>query len=298
MTDEEYLKKILQSQTLDENGKEMKELRSRREDVERLLRKKFGSAPSIRYGGSKAKGTMVKENYDLDVICYFDNEDNCAGETLQEIYESVEDVFEGDYLVERKSSALRLKSRSFDNWAQDLRVDIVPGRFVGDEREDVFLYRSSGEKGRQKTNLDVHINHVKNSGVIDGIRLTKLWRVRNNLSVRNFILELLAIELLKEKKNFKLTEQLAHFWTRLRDNVEDIQIEDPANPTGNDLSELFNATIKFELSNAARTALETAENEGWEKIFGALPEEKSQNNYPSIIIHGRNVTPQSDFGED
>lgn len=41
MTDNEYLKKILEAQTLDSDGKEMKELRSRRDDAEKLLRKKI-----------------------------------------------------------------------------------------------------------------------------------------------------------------------------------------------------------------------------------------------------------------
>ena len=298
MTDEEYLKKVLESQTLDPDGKEMKELCSRRDDAESRLRKKFGSGPSIRYGGSKAKGTMNKESYDLDVICYFDNDDTSAGDTLQEIYESVAEVFEDDYYIERKPSAIRLKSRNLNNWAEDYHTDIVPGRFVDDERDDVFLYRSSGEKGRQKTNLDVHISHVKTSGVISAIRLIKLWRKRNELSIRHFVLELLVIDLLKEKKNFPLTDQLIHFWTEVRDNVEEMTVEDPANPHGNDLSELFNSTIKYELSSMARTTLETIDNAGWKKVFGELPEEKTQNNFPNIIIPGRNVNSSSTFGED
>lgn len=67
MTNEEYLNEILQSQTLDADGDELKLLRSRRNDVDKLLRKEFGSAPSVRYGGSKAKGTMIKDSYDLDI---------------------------------------------------------------------------------------------------------------------------------------------------------------------------------------------------------------------------------------
>lgn len=298
MTDEEYLKKVLESQTLDPDGKEMKDLRSRRDDAESRLRKKFGSSPSIRYGGSKAKGTMNKESYDLDVICYFDNDDTSAGDTLQEIYESVAEVFEDDYYIERKPSAIRLKSRNLNNWAEDYHTDIVPGRFVDDERDDVFLYRSSGEKGRQKTNLDVHISHVKTSGVISAIRLIKLWRKRNELSIRHFVLELLVIDLLKEKKTLPLTDQLIHFWTEVRDNVEEMTVEDPANPYGNDLSELFNSTVKYELSSMAQTTLETIENDGWKKVFGELPEEKTQNNFPNIITPGRNVNSSSTFGED
>jgi len=298
MTDNEYLKKILEAQTLDSDGKEMKELRSRRDEAEKLLRKKFGSGPSIRYGGSKAKGTMVKEAYDLDVICYFDNDDDSAGDTLQEIYDSVAEVFEDDYLIERKPSAIRLKSKNSNNWAEDYHTDIVPGRFVDDDRDDVFLYRSSGEKGRQKTNLDVHISHVKTSGVRDAIRLEKLWRKRNNLSIRHFVLELLVIDLLKDKKKLSLTDQLIHFWTEVRDNIEDMTVEDPANPYGNDLSELFNATVKYELSSMAKETLETIENDGWIKVFGELPEEKTaNNNYPSIWIPGRDFYPSPSFGE-
>ena len=298
MNDNEYLKKILESQTLDSDGKEIKELQSRRDDAEKLLRKKFGSGPSIRYGGSKAKGTMIKEAYDLDVICYFDNDDDSAGDTLQEIYDSVAEVFEDDYLIERKPSAIRLKSKNSNNWAEDYHTDIVPGRFVDDERDDVFLYRNSGEKGRQKTNLDVHISHVKTSSVRDAIRLEKLWRKRNNLSIRHFVLELLVIDLLKDKKKLPLTDQLIHFWTEVRDNIDDMSVEDPANPYGNDLSELFNATVKYELSSMAKETLELIEAEGWKKVFGELPEEKTTNNsYPSIWIPGRDIYPSPSFGE-
>lgn len=298
MTNNEYLNEILESQTLDNDGDELKLLRQRRNDVDKMLRKKYGNSPSIRYGGSKAKGTMIIDSYDLDVICYFDNDDTTAGETLQEIYESVVETCEDDYYVERKPSAVRLKCKDLDD-IEDYHIDVVPGRFVDDNRGDVFLYRHSAEKGRQKTNLDVHIDHVKDSGVIGGIRLTKFWRVRNEMSVRNFILELLTIELLKDKKNKSLTGQLKHFWTQLRDNIDDITVEDPANPTGNDLSELFNSTIRFELSDAARTALENVENDDWKAIFGEVPEKKSNNASASNSYRPSSMfVPKPTFGSD
>ena len=57
MTENEYLQAVLTSQTIEENGPELKELRSRRLEVEKLLRQYFdGLNPTIRYGGSKAKG--------------------------------------------------------------------------------------------------------------------------------------------------------------------------------------------------------------------------------------------------
>lgn len=275
MSNDQYLQEVLRSQTLASDGEEMKALRSHRADVEALLRKSFeASSPTIRYGGSKAKGTMIREGYDLDVICYFKHEDTAAGETLQDIYNNVEGVLRPIYLVEQKLSALRLKSRDPNGYATDFHIDVVPGRFTDDSCEDAFLYRSSGEKGRQKTNLDVHITHVKDSGVINAIRLGKLWRARNGLSVKHFVLELLIIDLLKEKKSASLTKQMEHVWTELRDSVENMSVEDPANPTGNDLSELFNSTVRFTLSSVAETTLRMIEDAGWEKVFGAVEEVK------------------------
>jgi len=294
MSDKKYLEDILESQTLDPDGQEMKDLRAHRADVEKLLRKKFEKcSPTIRYGGSKAKGTMVREAYDLDLTCYFGRDDNGAGETLQEIYENVEATLADDYLVTRKPSALRLKSKDLSQWATDFHIDVVPGRFIDEKNEDVFLYRSSGEKGRQKTNLDVHIEHVKNSGVTDAIRLNKLWRARNFLSVRHFVLELLTIELLKGKKSLDLPEQLKHVWTELRDNVDGITIEDPANPTGNDLSELFNMSVQMEMSSTAKRTLELIEKSGWEQVFGSVPEKSSR----SYAVSGYTGRSTGSFGE-
>lgn len=298
MTNEEYLDEILKSQTLANDGDELKLLRSRRDDVEKLLRKEYGSAPSIRYGGSKAKGTMIKDSFDLDVICYFDNDDTTAGDTLQDIYEAVAETCEDDYYIERKPSAVRLKCKDSENEAEDYHIDVVPGRFVDNNRDDVFLYRHSAEKGRQKTNLDVHIDHVKESGVIPAIRLTKLWRVPNDMQVRNFILELLTIELLKGKKGKSLTDQLQHIWTELRDNIDDITIEDPANPTGNDLTELFNSAIKLELSDAARVALQQVVNDDWQAIFGEVPAKKTNSASASWGAGASLFTPRSTFGGD
>ncbi|HEX5081578.1 MAG TPA: hypothetical protein VFY40_06005 [Blastocatellia bacterium] len=58
------------------------------------------------------------EAYDLDVICYFGRDDRWAGETLHEIYENAENALIDDYLVTRKPSALRLKSRNMDQWGR------------------------------------------------------------------------------------------------------------------------------------------------------------------------------------
>jgi hypothetical protein len=62
------------------------------------------------------------------------------------------------------------------------------------------------------------------------------------------VLELLTIDLLKGKVGSGLATQLGHVWTQLRDKIDDLKVEDPANPTGNDLSPLFDAGVRAELS--------------------------------------------------
>jgi len=287
MTDNEYLKKILDAQTLKEGSTELEDLRKHRDDVDGLLRKKF-SSPMIRYGGSKAKGTMIKEGYDLDVICYFENDDTSAGETLKDIYTNVRAALADDYFIEEKPSALRLKGCDKSN--PDFHVDVVPGRFTDDEKQDAFLYRSSGEKGRQKTNLQKHIDHVNDSDVHDAIRLMKLWRSRNAIAIRHFVLELMTIERLKGKSGKPLTDQVVHVWTELRDNIDEIVIEDPANPTGNDLSELFDDAIRSALKTIAADTLADIDARGWESVFGPVEESTAEvkrdtlRQAPSIVV--------------
>ena len=89
MTADEYLREVLDSQALGDDSDEVKALQKHRADVEKLIRDNFkDTALTIRYAGSKAKGTMNKESYDLDIISYVSSGDNTAGETLEDIYES------------------------------------------------------------------------------------------------------------------------------------------------------------------------------------------------------------------
>jgi hypothetical protein len=270
MDPDTYLDSVLASQRLASDSDELKALQKHRKDVEALLRSVFEDcSPTIRYGGSQAKGTLIKEAYDLDIICYFPHEDTAAGTTLEEIYSNVRDALSKEYTVEPKPSALRLKDSDPQNAHPDFHVDVVPGRFINESKTDAFLYRSSAEKCRLKTNLEVHIQHVRDSGVTDTIRLLKLWRVRNNLFVKHFVLELLAVKLLSRHKSKGRSDQLLLYWETLRDSSDSLTVDDPANPSGNDLSELFDSAVRLHLSSAASLTLSTINNQGWEAVFGS-----------------------------
>ncbi len=282
MTNNEYLEMKLDEQTLKEGGQELDDLDQRGDEVKELLEKKFPDcSPTIKCGGSKAKGTMIKEAYDLDIICYFPRDDENAGGTLKEIYERVEKALSDNYRVERKASALRLRGKAGHDPGMDFHIDVVPGRYIDGESGDVFLYQHGVEKERLKTNLEKHIRHVKDSGVRGAIRLMKLWRFMHGLGIKHFALELLVIDLLSGKKGESLTSQLTHVWTKFRDESENLSIEDPANEN-NDLSDLLNAQVRSELASIARSMLQLIETTGWEAVFGKL-EEASENQNASRI---------------
>lgn len=267
MTPDEILAKVLEEQTLDPEGPELVKLRSTRDDVEALLRSEYGDSPTIRYGGSKAKNTMICASYDLDMTCYFARNDNKAGETLEEIYNNVARVLEKKYIVERKRSALRLTSKAPETYKMDLNVDVVPGRFIDGDDGDVFLHQNEGDKKLLKTNLDVHIRHIRGSGVTDAIRLLKLWKVLNVVDVKTFVLELLVVDLLEKHKQATLTTQVLIVLETFRDQIDELSVEDPANPTGNDLSERLDSARPF-LQAAADQTLWVIERQGWATAFG------------------------------
>jgi len=269
MEPKEYLEKVLQDQKLEEDSDELNALRDRRDEIEGHLREAFGSSPTIRYGGSQAKGTLIKDSYDLDIVCYFPRDDEDAGGTLKDIFNNAKSVLEKHYFVEAKTSALRVKGLDHI----DFHVDVVPGRFIAERSYDVYLYCSMGDKERLKTNIDTHIAHVKDSGVTDAIKLMKLWRTRNGINLKTFVLELVVIDILNKSKE-AIDAQILTAFTKLRDDINNITVEDPANPSGNDLSEIWNDSVKDVVSAAARSTLYAIETFGWEAVFGKIPENK------------------------
>ncbi|HWR14032.1 MAG TPA: hypothetical protein VN577_04335 [Terriglobales bacterium] len=285
MTPTEYLQKILDKQTLDPQGEELTDLEKRRQDVEATLNREFETADkTISVAGSVAKGTMIRESYDLDLTCYFANEDTSAGDTLEDIFDNVRKALEKDYRVLPKTSALRVRSNEKDSLDKDFHIDVVPGRYTGPERSDAFLHVKSREKSRMKTNLDVHIRHMRYSGCLDEIRLMKLRNVRTGLGLKTFVLELTTIKALKlPEAPFGLPERLRFVWEYLRDNAETFTVEDPANPTGNDLSEYLDTQVRARIKKVATKTLKDLDDKGWDEIFGPAEEESKAQKAAAIV---------------
>lgn len=272
MNDENYLRSVLGEQTFSDQEQELQDLRRRRRDIDKLLRAELSeSSPSIRWAGSMAKGTMIRESYDGDMTCYVPHDENGAGSTLEEIYNTVRDILRSDYNVEQKASAIRV--RSLQDWHTDLHIDVVPGRYTEADNDDVFLHRTTGDKQRLKTNLQVHVDHIRASGVTDAIRLIKLWKVRNGLeSAKTFVLELLVVKLLDGRSHLALTDQLEYIFECFRDDADNLSVIDPAN-SNNDLKPALDQ-CRYDLAQVANNTLWQIENNGWKAVFGELQEQE------------------------
>lgn len=266
MTGNEYLQQLLASQELKEGCDELVALDNERNEVDRIIKEAYpNSYPTFTHGGSRAKRTMIREDYDLDEVCYFANEDTAPGETLEDIYENIAKLLENTYSVRRKRSALRLSRKG-----KDVRVDVVPGRYTDSTRTDVFIHQNEGDKERLKTNLEVHIVYVRDSGCTDIIKLTKLWRTRNAIGIKTFPLELLVIEVLQLDGGGDCETRFRRVLSAFAEDIDDLYIEDPANPSGNDLSSALTDEIRDALAKVAKDTLEAVDDHGWEHVFGTL----------------------------
>jgi Nucleotidyltransferase domain len=283
METKEYLEAILAQESLKDDGPELNALREERDKVAKIIENAFSDCkPTVRYGGSKAKGTMVKGGYDLDLTVYFDHDSTACGETLKDIYQNVQNALAADYHVVPKNSSIRLEVLNDDKYTH---IDVVPGRFVSDDiaNSDVFLHQNEGDKNRLKTNLEKHIQHIKESGVRSEIKLAKVWRNRQGLSVKTFVLELMVVKILEGRKDKSLEENIKYLWEQLRDNADNISIVDPANPDGNDLKPLLDQ-VRYGLSSAASSALSLVEMDMWSSILGEAESGEKNTSYASTAI--------------
>lgn len=247
MNSNSYLNQLLEEQLLTED--ELKELTNHRDEVEKCLRDDFGEEPIIKYAGSRVKGTMIKESYDLDIVCYFPSD---FEDTIKEIYESIKEKLAEKYAIEAKTSAIRIGKKS-NGKNLDYHIDVVPGKFQ-DDSDDVFLYVSSTEGERIQTNINKHFGYITNSGCQEIIKLVKLWKVRNGLQIRTFVLEMAVVEALNGFKNKSdLEAAFKKVLEFLRDEIETIQLVDPAN-TNNIVSNQLTSVDKSIISSTAQAA--------------------------------------------
>lgn len=198
-----------------------------RNHLEKDINLYFDKSPNYRYGGSLAKMTANSNSCDIDLLCYFDNDNK---DNLETIYNKIlKSLINASYLVEPKNSAICVMGKKGeDKWG--ITVDIVPGKYTSNnENMDVYLW-CRRDKCKLKSNPELQIDKVLKSDCKDVIRLLKLYRSFNNFKFKSFYLEIFAIDIVQKEfhDSDNVYDKLVKFCSHY-DEIGKVKIYDPAN---------------------------------------------------------------------
>lgn len=258
MTVNEWLISLLQQQEL--GNQELNNLKNLAREIEDQLSILPGN-PKFYIAGSLAKGTIIRKQYDLDIVMYWPFDPNPTF-YLKDIYEAVGDVLKENYkYVNQKTVSWEIPSLK-----GDFHIDVVPGRALDQNYYEANLYRTD-TKTRLKTSLKKHIDTVKKSGRIEVIRLLKLWREVNKVPLKkSFLLEIMAIEGAELALRSNLGKQFYRTLSYIRDNIKDCNFQDPANGN-NSLCEDLTSTMRYEIYKKAYEAVKAVDEGYWSRVF-------------------------------
>ena len=251
MTSDVYLRSLLRQQELTPAiAQELHELRDLIQSQITVL----NGAPRFYYAGSYAKGTLVREDFDLDIVAYWPA---TAGYNLGDIFQAV-----GEQL-RRSWNIVNAKTVSWEVPFNDgFHIDVVPGRAIDATYYYANLYRRDTRTWMQ-TSIKKHIDSVRGSGRQEVIRLVKLWRTRNQLRLKSFVLEQLVIRGASGTRFDNLESQLVAALTFLAESAETARVVDPAN-SNNVLSDDISAGDLRAVALAAQWALNAR---SWQGVF-------------------------------
>lgn len=195
------------------------------------------------YSGSIAKGTAVSLATDADV---FISLMSTTPNTLSEIYTSLyNDLSQAGYQARKQNVSIAVSYQGYN-------IDFVPGKMQSQYGYDHSLYKNKTNTWTQ-TNVKTHVTHVANSNRIKEIKLTKIWRQRNNLDFPSFYLELAVIDCLSGFSSSDLSGNFRKVLGFLASDFIGRRYVDPAN-TNNVISDDLTFSEKQLIQRAAKVA--------------------------------------------
>ena len=198
--------------------------------------------------GSSAKGTALKGSSDLDLFVSLK-----AGmsDRLEDNFHSLAEMFKDKKITFRRQNvSVRI---TYHNW----QIDIVPGKKKPRSRHRHTLYMHREEsQDRIETNVQNHINYVKNSGRINEILALKIWRDLQGIKFPSMYLEMYAIKVLKGKWTSErfLARNFFYVLEHMANYFHSTAVNDPANGS-NVISRDYYQYEKDPIQKAAERAL-------------------------------------------
>jgi hypothetical protein len=206
----------------------------------------------IKISGSRAKGTALNITSDIDLFISISSTYNG---TLKNMYDSLySHMVNGGYKSRKQNVSIGIEFNGHS-------IDLVPGRKYSGNTNYHSLYLNKRDSWTQ-TNIDQHINLVKNSGRINEIVLLKIWKNLHSLEFPSIYLELITIEALKYKSKNDLSNNFWHLLKFLSESIVTQRVIDPSNSNNVVSEDLF----KYEKEAIAKKASACLKEQYWQTI--------------------------------
>ncbi|MBN1974495.1 MAG: nucleotidyltransferase [Sedimentisphaerales bacterium] len=253
MTVDEYLQKLVNKYRVPAVAQGTPEFKAANSIYPIIQRWAGNQLREVTFSGSNAKGTAIRGRTDVDLFISLKSDTN---ETLKEIFNSLY-----NYMVQNGYSSTKKQHVSIHIVHSGIEVDLVPAKHFGGNTEDHWLYVNRPNRERIKTNVNEHINLVRDSNRTNEIILTKIWRLNHNLDFPSFYLELVVIEALKYKR-VGLSENFLSVLEYLSNSFISARFIDPANTNNIISDDLADIEKKAIASQAKKSKAERL----WESI--------------------------------
>lgn len=218
--------------------------------------------------GSRAKGTAIKGKSDIDIFVSIT--DRNGQYAIKDLYNNLYDFLRKELAA---TIPMRKQNVSIGIDYAGCSIDITPAKKYngsyytsnGRRFDDHWIYSRKSDS-RTLTNIQKHIELVRNSGLAKEIMLLKIWRNQNNLELPSIYLEIFAREVLSSSY-FGLESNFITLLTAIRDTVLTRKIVDPSNTT-NIISADSNISQseKQQAKHAAEKSL-TLIRDDWRKVI-------------------------------
>lgn len=213
----------------------------------------WGPSMKIQQSGSRAKGTAIKGSSDMDMFLSITDRQN--EDTLKNYYDEIYEFLKGrGYKVRKQNVSIGVNFKGYD-------IDVVPAKRTNSStyKKDWQAYNdhwlwSNKKQTRTLTNIQRHIDLVRNSGLTKEIMLTKIWRNNHNLDFPSIYIEIIVREALQNSSSYSLSDNFLKVLRYIRDNIIDKKVVDPSN-SQNIISESLTYSEKVAISKAASDSL-------------------------------------------
>jgi hypothetical protein len=206
----------------------------------------------INFCGSYAKGTRVKGATDVDILVSLGPRTPLD---VDKLYDRLFDALKGKGLKPvRQNVSIGLQHRG-------LEIQLIPARQEWGGSNDHRIFETAHQRVT-RTNFDTHLKIVKESEVIEEIRLVKIWRNLRNLRFPSFCLELAVMDALHRSPRHQPAANLETVFRYFAETLPNAPIRDPAN-FENRVSDDLLKHEKIAISDAAAESLKQA---NWGKV--------------------------------